>query len=792
MNKHREFCRKAAAEGMVLLENNGVLPLDKTQRVALFGRGQYMTLKSGSGSGDVCGVEVVHLIDAFKNADIKYVKELDDYGRNWHLENGGKNCEYSHQLYNIKNTCVPEIEYSDKIVELSSKMSDIAIVIFSRNVGETYDVKLEKGDYYLNDTEKQMLTRVRKAFKKLVVLLNWGTYYDINEIVSVSPDALLFVSQGGQEIGSAITDVLFGDVTPSGKLADTWAWNIKDFPSTEAFYNKDVNYTEGIYVGYRYFDTFNITPYKEFGFGKSYTSFSIDVIDLQMNGLECSIDVNVKNIGKYNGKEVVQVYLSKPDGELEQPYQELVDFEKTKVLAPNESEKVSIKFNLSDFAGYNTDDGTYILEAGQYILRVGNSSRNTHIAAVLELEEDLITCYLKNVMKANVVFDCISKNDVAPYTYDGESKEKESCKHIKLDTSKFKALKIDYNNETSQPNVQGTYTLDDLSEGRVTALEMAASLPYDVKLKLLNGNCAKTDVEAGVIGCMAQSVEGAAAETYEFPEYMVPKNICADGPAGIRLMSTGYDFSKISIDDRRRTLTAYPCGNCFGNSWNKELNKEYGKHICEEMADFGIDGWLAPGMNIHRNPLCGRNFEYFSEDPFLSGTLASMQTVGVQEDENGDSTGKYVTIKHLALNNKEFDRCESSSEVDERTAREIYLRNFEFAVKRGKPLAIMTSYNRINGEYATVCKWMLQDILRSEWGFDGIVMSDWGANGDVFKRPACGNDLNMPGSTLSEMFAEYNKGKIRDEDLNDCAARMLEFILKTSYFSLKNKFNKLS
>ena len=250
-------------------------------------------------------------------------------------------------------------------------------------------------------------------------------------------------------------------------------------------------------------------------------------------------------------------------------------------------------------------------------------------------------------------------------------------------------------------------------------------------------------------------------------------------------MSTGYDFSKISREDRRRTLTAYPCGNCFGNSWNKELNREYGTNICEEMADFGIDGWLAPGMNIHRNPLCGRNFEYFSEDPLLSGTLASMQTVGVQEDENGSLTGKYVTIKHLALNNKEFDRCESSTEVDERTAREIYLKNFEIAVKQGKPLAIMTSYNRINGVYATVCKWMLRDILRSEWGFKGIVMSDWGANGDVNARPECGNDLNMPGSTLDEMLEGYENGKIKDEDLDDCVARILEFILKTSYFSLQ-------
>ncbi|MBP3627384.1 MAG: glycoside hydrolase family 3 C-terminal domain-containing protein [Clostridia bacterium] len=785
MNKHREFCRKAAAEGMVLLENNGVLPLDKNKSVALFGRGQYMTLKSGSGSGDVCGVEVVHLIDAFDNAGISYVKELDDFGRSWHLENGGKDCEYSHQLYNIKDTCVPEIEYSDEIIEVSAKASDTAVVIFSRNVGETYDVKLEKGDYYLNDTEKQLLYRVRKTFERVVVLLNWGTYYDINEIASVKPDAILFVSQGGQEIGTAITDVLFGDITPSGKLADTWAYDIKDFPSTEKFYDMDVNYTEGIYVGYRYFDTFNITPYKEFGFGKSYTSFSVDVTDFKANGLECNIEISVKNTGKYSGKEVVQVYLSKPDGKLEQPYQDLVGFEKTKLLAPDESVKVNIKFSLDDFAGYSTEDGAYILEVGEYIVRVGNSSRNTHIAAVLELDRCIKTLALKNVMKPNVIFDCISKKGIEPYTYDGEEGEKQACKHIKLDVSEFNTKTVDYSYENKKLEQKGSYTLKDLAEGKITALQLAASLPYEVKLKLLNGNCKEKNVGAGVIGCMAQSVEGAAAETYEFPEYFIPRNICADGPAGIRLMSTGYDFSKISREDRRRTLTAYPCGNCFGNSWNKELNREYGTNICEEMADFGIDGWLAPGMNIHRNPLCGRNFEYFSEDPLLSGTLASMQTVGVQEDENGALTGKYVTIKHLALNNKEFYRCESSTEVDERTAREIYLKNFEIAVKQGKPLAIMTSYNRINGVYATVCKWMLRDILRSEWDFKGIVMSDWGANGDVNARPECGNDLNMPGSTLDEMLEGYENGKIKDEDLDDCVARILEFILKTSYFSLE-------
>ena len=246
-------------------------------------------------------------------------------------------------------------------------------------------------------------------------------------------------------------------------------------------------------------------------------------------------------------------------------------------------------------------------------------------------------------------------------------------------------------------------------------------------------------------------------------------------------MSTGYDFRTISREDKRRDLTAYPVSTCFANSWDLELNIEYGRNVAEEMERFGIDGWLAPGMSIQRNPLCGRNFEYYSEDPLLSGRIAGAQTMGVQTDENGSPNGKYVTLKHLALNNQEAYRCDGSSEIDERTFRELYLRNFEIAVVESKPLAIMSSYNLINGIYASVHRALLTNVLRDEWGYQGIVMSDWGANGDPAKKLWAGNDLNMPGNLLPEMIAAYKQSEISEEDLFTCAERLVRFIKDTSY-----------
>lgn len=782
MNKYKRFCRKAGADGMVLLKNdNQVLPLDKNKKVAVFGRSQYMTVKSGEGSGNVCGVEVVHMAEAIKNAGISYCEELMDYGYQWHMENGFQGLEYAHELYNFRAS-IPEIPYTKEMVAVAAEETDVAIYIISRRSGENRDIRPVKGDYYLSDEEITLMNRVRDSFPKMVVLLNYGERYDLTDILKANPDSILYVSQGGQEVGNAIVDVLFGDVKPAAKLAGTWAKDYREHLSTETFGNKNVCYKEGLYVGYRYFDTFNVEPLYPFGFGLSYTDFSFGDTDVVLEGNQCTVNVTVKNTGRYEGREVVQVYVSKPDGVLENAYQDLAGFAKTRLLQQGESERVRITFRMTELTGYSIQEQAYILQSGNYYIRVGNSSRNTHIAACIKIDRDIPVKKVKNLFLQNVKFDTISKGDRKPYTYEGEEEEKMTAKKLCFDASSVDLQTIEYDRRQTIPQkTDKVYTLDDVTSGTVTCGAIAAQMSAQEKLSLCNGNCEAGDVQAGVIGCMSESVEGAAAETYEFPQYKIPKNICADGPAGIRLMSTGYDFRTISREDKRRDLTAYPVSTCFANSWDLELNIEYGRNVAEEMERFGIDGWLAPGMSIQRNPLCGRNFEYYSEDPLLSGRIAGAQTMGVQTDENGSPNGKYVTLKHLALNNQEAYRCDGSSEIDERTFRELYLRNFEIAVVESKPLAIMSSYNLINGIYASVHRALLTNVLRDEWGYQGIVMSDWGANGDPAKKLWAGNDLNMPGNLLPEMIAAYKQSEISEEDLFTCAERLVRFIKDTSY-----------
>ncbi|MBQ3817300.1 MAG: glycoside hydrolase family 3 C-terminal domain-containing protein, partial [Clostridia bacterium] len=378
MNKHRAFCRKAAAEGMILLKNdNNILPLDKNKQIAVFGRSQYLTAKSGEGSGNVCGVEVVSLADGLKNAGANLCKELFDFGYNWHIENGFKGISYAHEIYK-NDASIPEIPYCDKMIENAACKAETAVVIFTRRSGENVDIVPKKGDYYLSDDEVNLLKRVKQAFKNTVLLLNYGERYDLSDILDINPDSILYVSQGGQEIGNAIADVIFGDVTPSGKLTGTWAKSYKDHPSSEGFGEETAIYKEGIYVGYRYFDTFNIEPVYPFGYGLSYTEFSFDDCHAFLEGDKCTVALSVTNVGEHKGKEVVEVYVSKPDGKIENAYQDLAAFDKTKLLLPGETERLAVTFSILDLTGYCSERESYVLQSGEYYVRVGNSSRNTH------------------------------------------------------------------------------------------------------------------------------------------------------------------------------------------------------------------------------------------------------------------------------------------------------------------------------------------------------------------------------------------------------------------------------
>ncbi len=784
MNPYQQFCRKAAAEGMVLLQNEkNTLPISGEQTIALFGRGQFVTFKSGAGSGDVVGVKTVNTLAGLQNAGARLCAPLLAYNMQWHQAHF-EEVKNSDKYYDRMPPCLNEIPLTGEILEAACKTADVAVVILSRVVGEGADIQLEKGNYYLSDQEGEMLCAVRKHFSRMVVCLNYGGMYDLQGVLSHTPDAVLYMSQGGQQVGNALADVLLGKVTPSGKLTDTWAKQYADYPSTEKFGELEVPYKEGVFVGYRYFDSFNVTPLYPFGYGLSYTDFEITFGNASLEGSRMDVIVTVKNTGKYPGKEVLQCYLSKPNGPLEQPYQELVAFSKTALLQPGEGTKITLSFDFQDNASYCTEGASFVLPQGDYYVRLGNSSRNTHIVSRVTIGETLPVLKTVNRFPENIPFQERSNRGVSPCTYPGEAEEKENAQAFIMSADAVLCKSAEQAIQCApltvkQENADRLVTIQDVAAGNAEAEDLVAQFSLDELGCILNGvNYGQDTYEGGIIGSMADAVKGAAGETFTLPKYGITGNVCADGPAGIRLLSSHDDFSKIAEDDPRRSLTAYPIGTCIANSWNLELAQEYGSCIAKEMKRFHIHGWLAPGMNIHRNPLCGRNFEYFSEDPLLSGRMAAAQTMGVQWD-NGKSTGCYTTIKHFAANNQETLRTQMTSEVKERTLREIYLKPFEIAVKESQPHALMTSYNRVNGIYAAVHDGLLNGVLRCEWGFLGIVMSDWGAQGGVAQRAIAGNDLNMPGSGL-KCIELLKNGGMDIAAAQQCAVRIINWLVKTS------------
>ncbi len=779
MNRYQAFCRRAAAEGMVLLKNeNNVLPISGAKKIALFGRGQFITFKSGYGSGDVVGVQTVNALEGLTNGGVPICEELLAYNTAWHNDHFEevKNADkYYDGMGNLE-----EIPMTDAVAATAASQTDTAVVILGRVIGETQDVSLEKGDFYLSDKETEMLFLARKHFARVIVCLNFGGVYDLSGVAAYDPDAILYMSQGGQQAGNALADILLGKVNPSGKLTDTWAKEYSDYPTTESFGAMEVPYKEGVFVGYRYFDTFGKEPLYPFGFGLSYTEFEIGGWQAALTGSVLSLRATVKNVGHYPGREVVQCYLSKPGGKWDQPYQELAAFEKTRLLAPGEAQTLTLALDFKNNTTYCTQTATYVLPDGDYFVRMGNSSRNTHIVAKVRVEAELPILRTVNRFPSNLPFAELSAKGAVPYTYPGEAIEKKSAPVFVLENISCETV-VQPEEKRPVPLLSGQngIVLQDVASGRAAAEELVAQFSLDELGCILNGvNYGQDTYEGGIIGSMADSVPGAAGETFTLPKYGICGNVCADGPAGIRLLSSHDDFAQISRQDRRRTLTAYPIGTCFANSWDTALAREYGQCISEELDRFAIHGWLAPGMNIHRNPLCGRNFEYFSEDPLLSGKIAAAQTEGVQW-KDGKSTGKYTTVKHLAVNNQEALRTEMTSEVSERALREIYLKPFEIAVKQSQPHALMTAYNRINGVYPTVHYGLLAGVLRSEWGFEGIVMSDWGAQGDLAQRAVAGNDLNMPGSgkTCIELL---RKGKMDIAAAQSCAVRIVKWLIKTS------------
>lgn len=804
-----EVAYKAALEGIVLLENNGALPV-KPQKVALYGAGAGMTIKGGTGSGEVNERHAVSILEGMEKAGFKVTtkKWIHDYKRCFEEaeELYTKNFQKSLMTLDfsaLTNIVAGTFQYPAgrkiTIDDVEKSDTDLCFYVVARQAGEGADRRIEKEEYSLSDIEKENITFCASHYKKMIVVINVGSTFDMKFLEEIEGiDAVIFYCQQGTMGGKAFADLVSGKVSPSGKLTDTWAVNYEDYPCAKEYSYLNGNldeeyYREGIYVGYRYFDSYKIQPKYEFGYGKSYTDFEIKTTEISVDKTDVTVTLSVKNIGDiYSGKEVVQVYVSCPNGELDKEYQSLAGFTKTKELAPREEEKLEITFGFSELASFRERDASWILEAGDYVIRVGNSSRNTVPAAVLKLDEEVVTEKLRHVCELKNHFTSIPVPEMAA------DRVLDDIPVIGVKAAAFETRTCIYR----VPKVYSSEETDRLLHN-LTIQELAS-------LTVGNGFAGGTYFHApGAVGTTSGKLLKKG----------IPNVCLADGPAGLRLQRRSavlkdgkvkgldpfFSFIKylpeiiqkaVLVEPKNHPIiyqftTAFPVGLALAQTWNTELLEMVGKAVGEEMKAYGITYWLAPALNIHRNPLCGRNFEYYSEDPLVSGKIAAAITRGVQK-----TRGCFVTIKHFCCNNQEDNRNKNNVNIKERALREIYLKGFEIAVRESKPGAVMSSYNKVNGVYVNNSYDLLTKVLRNEWGFDGVVMTDWLATGKGLGSHAlaltAGNDLIMPGSIFAEkeIIKAVETGLIQAQDVRRCAANVLKGITSSRIFQAYKKNQK--
>ncbi len=810
--KNRDTARRAAAEGMVLLKNEGhVLPVDPGKKIALYGSGASKTVKGGTGSGDVNERQSVSVYEGLKEAGYVITTEdwIADYDRRyekarmeWRDEilRKADGAEKSTAFFSVYST-TPFIRPDGKAVEKTD--TDLAFYILSRVAGEGADRSASAGDYFLTDTEEKELSDICGYYKDVIVVINTGGLVDLSFMDRhENIRGLIQMVQPGMEGGNAFADIVSGKVTPSGKMTDSWAYRYEDYPNAATFSHNNGNiqtekYEEGIYVGYRYFDTFDVPVRYGFGFGQSYTQFDIQVKEIRYETGKASgisVRVSVQNSGAdYSGKEVVQVYISCPQEKMDKEYRRLGAFEKTKCLAPGESQELELEIPVSELASYDENEPGWVLEAGSYGLWIGNSLASSVLSGEAVLDERVVLVETEHI--------CPLREELTEQRADQKSQRE-----------KYEAAR----ERAGETLIRIRIPADSLEEETVVyrtnaeiyskeAGDFVDSLTRDQLVALASGDPGKA--QGGNLGAAGISVPGSAGETSGCAlEEGLASIVLADGPAGLRLMkyyhvddgkivSMPFQFSlegglfcpdtgDLPGERWYQYCTAIPVGTLLAQTWDTELMKEVGKMIGKEMELFGVTLWLAPGMNIHRNPLCGRNFEYYSEDPLLSGMMAAAITDGVQT-----VPGCGTTIKHFACNNQEDNRMGSDSVVSERALREIYLKGFETAVRKSQPMAIMTSYNLINGVHAANNYDLCTKAARDEWGFAGLIMTDWTTteNGDSCTASGCmraGNDLIMPGarSDRENLIKELNEGTLKMEELKACISRLTDTVWKSNRY----------
>ena len=807
--RNRAISREAAAQGMVLLENDGILPLKAGMKLALFGRGARQTIKGGTGSGDVNSRDVVSVEQGLQNAGFEIVNtgDLDAFDAAWaeSLAEWEKTVRAAAgpekdpmKMYTAHSKTRPKEPENLPFDEAACRSADAGIFIISRTSGEGGDRRDTAGDYYLTEKEKSELERARRVCGKVVVVLNVGGIIDLGWMDEMMPAALVLMGQAGADSGNALADVLSGKVNFSGRLTDTWAARYEDYPSSAGFGPRrdefrEEFYTDGIYVGYRYFDAFGVKPRYPFGYGLSYTTFDMTFVSAAVEGSEGIVRVRVKNTGAVAGRQVAQLYVSCPAAEQQKELKRLAAFGKTRELAGGEEEELVLRFPLESLGSFRRQ--AWELEKGEYILLAGSSSADCVPAARLTLRESTVVRELAPVCE---LLDSLT--EIQPEDTGRAALEKAAAgtPEIPMDAA-VQALKKALAEEKKNRK-------DPLREA---GWDIASRMSNEEKTALVVGRSHSREV----IGAASASVPDAAGETTAYPGYGVPGMVLADGPAGLRLQKryeinpedgSIYGLSRFEMlehrffgtlrphegaESRYQFATAIPVGTLLAQSFDPALLEKAGEMIAEEMREFGVSVWLAPGMNIHRNPLCGRNFEYFSEDPLVSGIMAAAITRGVQKQ--GDLS---VCIKHFACNNQEEDRFHVTAVISQRALREIYLKGFEIAIRTAQPMSIMTSYNRINSVHTANSHDLCTVLAREEWGFGGFIMTDWtttngGHGSSAAKCILAGNDLVMPGTEsdrrdIAKALQGDHDRRLPEEKLTESAARLIGAALKTGRISV--------
>lgn len=789
--QHLEQLRALAPECTLFLKRSGKLPLPGPCEIALYGSGARHTVKGGTGSGEVNSRSFLNIEESLSRAGFQILTKdwLDRY-------DAVRKDAYAAFLKKIRSDArkhrtspliegmgavMPEPEYEIPL----EQRCNTAVYVLSRISGEGSDRKVVPGDVLLSESEKRDILALQEMYPVFLLVLNVGGPVDLSPVVQ-DVDDILLLSQLGVQTGAVLSDILLGEAYPSGKLTTSWVRGGDFCPQAEFGEKEETHYKEGIYVGYRYYDAAHVKPLFPFGFGLGYTDFRLEPGAVTLAGEQVTVSAQVRNTGAFSGKEVVQLYLSSPWGALDQPAQALAAYGKTRELAPGESCRMELRFKMSDLASFDEARSAYVLEKGDYVLRCGNSSRKCRPMALLRLTHEVVTLQAR---------DLLGKPDFSDWKPEGPEPVPEGLPVYVLDA--------------------GSIPTKTLSDTRTLRPDPMVQALTDEELVFLNIGGFKLKDRSSVVGDSGFAIPGTAGETTsQLKAKGFPAIIMADGPAGVRLARDYYEDKKgahslssamlptmidllpapVRSSMRRqkklpkgavvkhRYATAIPIGTAIAQSFSLSLAESCGDIVGDEMERFGIHLWLAPALNIHRSILCGRNFEYFSEDPLVSGLTAAAITRGVQKHP-----GRGVTIKHFAANNQETNRYNNNSNVSQRALREIYLKGFGLCVRESQPCAVMTSYNLINGVHTSESRELTEDILRGEFGFQGIVMTDWVVGGSLMynskrypmpnagKVALAGGDLFMPGSKADydRCMAMVRSGELPRYQLELSATRVL-------------------